>query len=537
MTNTIEEIGKANCILVIGSNTTEGHPIIGSKIREAVRKGSTLIVADPLKIKLCESAHLWLNHRPGTDVALFMGMARVIVEEGLADSSFIEERTENFEEFKKSLNFFDLQRVEEITGVDREKIRNAARIYATHKPGTILYAMGITQHSHGTDNVFALANLVLITGNIGKPSTGLNPLRGQNNVQGACDMGNLPNVYPGYQRIVDPQVREKFSSAWGAELNETPGLTMPEILPAVTEGRIKALYLVGSDPALNMACSKVVRSSLASAEFIILQDLFFNESSKYAHVILPAVSFAEKEGTFTNTERRVQKVNKVIPPVGNARTDLEIICELANEMGANGFDYKDFEEVLKEASSLVPSYGGITYERLEKGGIQWPCPTPEHPGTPYLYKEKFLTPSGKGKLTPLDYKPSAEHVTTDYPFILTTKRSLYHYHATLTCKVEGLNTLMKEELLEINPQDAETHGIKNGELVRVISRRGEVVVKTKITGISPPGLVSMTFHFTETPTNILTNLALDPTAKTPETKVTAVRIEKYEKGEMHGSTC
>jgi len=525
MTNSIGEISNAACILVIGANTTATHPIIGLKIRKAVKGGAKLIVANPRQIDLCRIAHLWLRHRPGSDVALLMGMMRVIVDEGLADASFIEERGENFDAFKRSLQPFDLDFVERVTAVPGDQVTEAARLYATNKPATILYAMGVTQHTHGTDNVLATANLAMLTGNIGKPSTGVNPLRGQNNVQGACDMGALPNVYTGYQRVDDPKVREKFETVWDCSLSASPGLTLTEIFQAAYERKIKALYLVGENPMLSDPDVKHVEEALRRLEFLVVQDIFLSETAQFAHVVLPAATFAEKDGTFTNTERRVQRVRKAIEPVGNSRPDWWITCQIAQRMGGKDFGFDHPSQIMEEIAYLTPSYGGITYERLEEGGLQWPCATKDDPGTPILHTDVFSR--GKGRFIPLGYKPPAESPDEQYPLILTTERSLYQYHTgTMTRKVKGLNVLRGEELVEMNPRDAEALRVADGEKVRVISRRGEVIASVKVTPVSPPGVLSMTFHFTESPTNILANPAVDPIAKIPELKVCAVRVEK-----------
>ena len=525
MTNSINEIRDAACILAIGTNTTSAHPVIGLEIKKAVNKGAKLIVANPREIDLCRFADLWLQQRPGTDVALLMGMMRVIVDEGLLDQAFIEERCENFDAFKESLGSFDLDFVERITGIPKDKVVEAARVYATNCPATILYAMGITQHSHGTDNVIATANLAMLTGNMGKPSTGVNPLRGQNNVQGACDLGALPNVYPGYQAVANPAIKEKFEVAWGCPLSPTPGLTLTEMFEAAYQKQVKALYLVGENPVLSDADANHVREALDRLEFLVVQDVFLTETARLADVILPAVTFAETDGTFTNTERRIQRVRKAVAPPGNSRADWWITCQIAQRMGSKGFDFTHPSEIMEEIASLTPSYGGISYERLEKGGLQWPCPTEEHPGTPILHTKQFTR--GKGKFIPLEYKPSKELPDDDYPLILTTERSLYHFHTgTLTRKVRGLNILRGEELVEINPRDASALGIADGDMVKVTSRRGQVVAKAKVTEVSPVGVISMTFHFAESPTNVLTNPALDPVAKIPELKVCAVRVEK-----------
>jgi formate dehydrogenase alpha subunit len=530
MTNSANEIADAACILAIGTNTTSAHPIIALKIKRAVRHGARLIVANPKRIDLCRFADVFLRHRPGTDVALLMGMMRVIVDEELLDQSFIEERSENFPAFRKALDDFDLDFVEKTTGVDREKIIQAARFYATLKPATILYAMGITQHTHGTDNVLATSNLALLTGNIGKPSTGVNPLRGQNNVQGACDLGALPNVYSGYQKVTLSQMREKFSAAWAVdELPEEPGLTVVEMMDAAYDGRLKALYVMGENPMVSDPDVNHVRQALERIDFLVVQDIFLSETAQLADVVLPGASFAEKDGTFTNTERRVQRIRKAIEPVGQAKPDWWIICQIAKRLGGKGFDFSHPTEIMAEIASLTPSYAGISYDRLEDESLQWPCPAPEHPGTPILHTERFATENGKGRFVPLEFKPSAELPDAQYPLILTTERSLYQFHsATMTRKVEGLNILRRQEMVEMNPQDAATLGISDGEVVRVISRRGEVAVMVKVTEVCPPGVVSMSFHFSETPTNILTNPALDPEAKIPEFKVCAVRVEKTE---------
>lgn len=525
MTNSMSELGDASVILAVGTNTTSGHPIVGQQVRAAVRKGSKLIVANPKEIDLCRIADHFLQHRAGTDVTLLMGMMRVIWEEGLYDKSFIEARCENFEAFEKSLADFDLDFVEKITGVPQEKIVEAARCYATTKPASIIYCMGITQHVQGTDNVLATANLAMLTGNIGKPSTGVNPLRGQNNVQGACDMGSLPNVYPGYQAVSAPENKTKFESAWGYTLSDSPGLTHTEIFDAVHSGEIKALYLVGENPVLSEANASHATEAMEKADFMVVQDIFMSETAELAHVILPAASFAEKDGTFTNTERRVQRVRKVIEPVGDAKPDWWIACEIAKRLDGKGFDFSSPKEVMEEISSLVPSYGGISYERLERGGLQWPCPTEDHPGTQILHTERFATGTGKGKFMPLTYRKSAEEPDEQYPLLLTTDRSLYHFHGTMTRRVYGLNVLEKEEQLKVNPEDASRLGITDGDIVKVASRRGELDAKVMVTDQCPQGTVSMTFHFAETPTNQLTCSELDPVAKTPATKVCAVRIE------------
>jgi len=526
MTNSISDIGDARCILAIGTNTTEAHPVIGWELRKAARKGTRLIVANPRKIELVRDADLWLQHRPGTDVALVMGICRVIVDEELLDSSFIAERCENFDAFKESLKAFDLDFVEQTTGVPREQIVEAARVYATNSPAAIFYTMGITQHSHGTDNVIAIANLAMLTGNIGKPGSGVNPLRGQNNVQGACDMGALPNVYPGYQAVTIPAIKEKFEAAWDCSLPAQPGLTITEILDAAYSGQIKAIYIMGENPVLSEPQAKHAEEALQKLEFLVVQDIFLTETARLAHIVLPGVTFAEKDGTFTNTERRAQRVRKAIEPIGNAKPDWWVTCQIAQRMGkGDGFNFTHPSQIMDEIARLTPSYGGISYRRLEEGGLQWPCPTEEYPGTPILHTELFTR--GKGQFIPLEYKPPIESPDDEYPLLLTTGRSLFQFHTgTMTRKVKGLNVFRGEELVEMNPQDASTLGIADGETVKVVSRRGAVVAKAKVTDVSPVGVVFMTFHFAESPTNQLTNPTLDPVAKIPEYKVCAVRVEK-----------
>jgi formate dehydrogenase alpha subunit len=527
MTNSNEEFKHASTIFSIGSNTTAAHPIIGLNIKKAKRNGAKLIIANPKEIDLCRHADLFIQHKPGTDVALLMGMMNVILKENLTDEEFIQNRSEDYEIFKLSLEQFSPEIASGITGVPQEKIIEAARIYATNKPSSIVYAMGITQHTHGTDNVLAISNLAMMTGNVGKESSGVNPLRGQNNVQGACDMGALPDVFTGYQKVTDPLSREKFEKAWGVSLDDKKGLTHTEIFDRIERGEIKALYQVGENPILSEADANHVKRALEKLDFFVVQDIFMTETARYADVVLPAVSFAEKDGTFTNTERRVQRVRKAVEPDGEAKTDWWIACEIARRMGAKGFEFSDSNEIMTEINRLTPSYTGITYERIEHEGIQWPCPSSGHPGTKILHTQKFSTPSGRAKFLPLIYIPSAELPDKDFPLLLTTDRSLYHYHtSTMTRRVSGLTILDKEELLKINPIDAVSLGIADGEIVKVTSRRGEVTVKTKITGIIPVGITSMTFHFRETPTNELTNGATDPVAKIPETKVCAIRVEK-----------
>ena len=530
MTNSIGEIGDAECIFAIGTNTTVAHPVLALQVKDAVAKGATLIVANPKQIDLCRHAKIVMRHRPGTDVVLLMGMMRVIVDEGLADEAFIAERCDDFDAFRESLAAFDLKYAAKVTGVPQEDIAEAARCFAGNKPASTLYAMGITQHSHGTDNVMAVANLALLTGNVGKASSGVNPLRGQNNVQGACDMGGLPNVYPGYQQVANPDAKAKFEAAWGCTLDATPGLTHMEILDAIDDGRVKTVYMVGENPILSEANANHVRESLEKLDFLVVQDIFLTETAQLADVVLPAASFAEKDGTFTNTERRVQRVRKAIDPPGDAKTDSQIVSEIAQRMGAKGFQFADPSQIMAEIASLTPSYGGIAYDRLEAGGLQWPCPSLDHPGTPFLHRDRFATPSGKARFVPLEYKPSAELPDEDYPLLLTTDRSIFHFHTATMTRKTGLEQLHSEEALAMHPDTAAEYNISDGDLLQVASRRGQMNVRAKVTDACLPGVVSSTFHFFESPVNQLTNAARDPVAKTPETKVCAVRVEKVGEG-------
>ena len=527
MTNSIDEFKNSSTVFSIGSNTTAAHPIIGLHIKEAKRKGAKIIVANPKEIDLCRFADVFMQHYPGTDVVLLMGMMKVIVDEGLQNKDFIKKRCEGYDEFLLSLENYDLKTVTSITGVPADKIKEAARLYAKNTPSSLVYAMGITQHSHGTDNVLAVSNIALLTGNVGKESTGVNPLRGQNNVQGACDMGGLPNVFPGYQSVTDPAMINKFEKAWSSKLDRKAGLTHTEYFTGIEKGDIKVLYQVGENPVLSEADANHVKKALANLEFFVVQDIFLTETAKYADIVLPACSFAEKDGTFTNTERRVQRVRKVVNPPGEAKDDWWITCEIAKRMGAEGFNFNSVNEIVDEINSLTPSYAGISYERIENEGLQWPCPDKNHPGTKYLHGERFARSSGKGRLFPLLYKASVELPDKDYPLLLTTDRSLYHYHtSTMTGRVEGLIDIEGSEYLRLNTEDAKRMGLTQGEEVMVKSRRGSVRVRVNVSDICPAGVASLTFHFAETPTNELTICAVDPVSKIPETKVCAIKLEK-----------
>jgi len=525
MTNSIQDLEEAEVILVVGSNTTEQHPIIGERILQAARKGTRLIVIDPRAIHLSRFAEVHLRPRPGTEVAYLNGLAHVIISEGLQDEAFIASRTEGFQEFREAVASYTPERVEEISGIPAEDLRAAARFYGSAERAAIVYCMGITQHVAGTDNVLAVANLALLTGNLGKPGTGVNPLRGQNNVQGACDMGGLPNVFTGYQRVDDEEAARRFEVAWEVEdLPRKPGLTVVEMTDAAAQGRLRAMYVMGENPMVSDPDINHVREALGRLDFLAVADIMDNETLRYAHVVLPAASFAEKEGTITSTERRVQRFRRAVEPPGEARPDWEILCELGRRMGARGFDFSSPEEVFEEIRRVTPSYAGMTYPRLGTRGLQWPCPTEEHPGTPILHVEGF--PIGKGRFTPLAYRPPAEEPDEEYPLILTTGRILFQYHTgTMTRRSPSLVREADRPFVEVNPEDATELGLVDGERVVVSSRRGSVEVEARVTDRVGKGVVFMPFHFAEAAANVLTIAALDPVAKIPELKACAVKIQ------------
>ncbi len=524
MTNSIEEIRDARVLFVIGSNTTEQHPMIGMHMLDAKDRGATIIVADPRRTQIAQFARLHLRHKSGTDVALLNGIMHVIITEGLVDIPFIRQRTENFDAFEKSVMSFTPEAAEKITTVPREDIRKAARLYAAEKRSMLFYSMGITQHITGVDNVRSCANLTMLTAHIGQPMTGLNPLRGQNNVQGACDMGALPDVYTGYQKVANPAARHKFELAWSTSLPEQRGLTLTEMFEEVHSGKIRALYIMGENPLISDPDSTHVREALEKLEFLAVQDIFLSDTAEFAHVILPAASFAEKDGTFTNTDRRVQKLRKAVPPPGESRADYEIIAHISRKMGYP-MAYHAAHEIMEEISILTPSYGGVRHHRLDNGyGLQWPCTGLEHPGTPFLHRKKFTR--GLGAFVPVEFRPPAELPDAEYPFILTTGRSYFHYHTGTMCRrTVTLEREAPECLVEINPADAERLGLGACELVRVRSRRGSIEVKTLVTSMVPEGIVFLPFHFHEAAANVLTTGAMDPDAKIPEFKVCAAAVE------------
>ncbi len=525
MTNSIECVEKAEVFLITGSNTTENHPIIGHGVRRALRRGAQLILFEPRRIALSTRADLWCRMKPGTDIAWINGLIHVIIKEDLYDKAFVDKRTEGFEELKQVTQKYTPEHVERLTGVPAEDIVAAARMYASGKPASILYSMGITQHTYGTDNVKSLANLAMLCGNMGIEGGGVNPLRGQNNVQGACDLGGLPNVYPGYQQVVNLDVQEKFQRAWGTDLSTEVGVPLTEMIPKAARGEIKALYIMGENPLLSDPDLPHVRQAFDTLDFLVVQDLFLTETARKADVVLPATSYAERDGTVTNTERRVQLSHAAIPPRPGSRPDWEIICDLAARMGQE-WTYDSVSDVFDEIASLTPQYAGISYARLEAGEqLCWPVPTAKHPGTPILHKDVFVR--GLGKFHAIEHQDPAETPDAEYPLLLTTGRILEHFHTgTMTRKSAGLNALVPTAYCELNKADAERLGIEDGETVRVESRRGAIELEAKVEERVEPGVLFIPFHFWEAAANELTNTALDPTAKIPELKVCSARVSK-----------
>ncbi len=525
MTNSIDEMKNSACIFIIGSNTSEAHPVIALNIKEAVvRNGARLIVADPRQIDIARFSELYIAQKPGTDVALINAIMNVIINEKLLDTNFVKERTEGFEELAEAVKDFTPEKAEKITTVPAEKIRQAARIYASASTSSIVYSMGITQHTTGTDNVLSLANLSMLTGNVGKESTGVNPLRGQNNVQGACDLGALPNVYPGYQSVEDSKIQAKFETAWSKKLSPTKGLTVVEIMHAVETGDIKAIYVMGENPALSDPNLNRTRKALEMVDFLVVQDIFLSETAEYADVVLPSACFAEKNGTFTNTERRVQRIRTAVPPPGQAESDWKIICDLSTKLGYK-MSYDSAGQIMDEIATVTPIYGGMSFERIDSVGLQWPCLDKDHPGTKYLHKGKFTR--GKGKFHTVPFKPPAESPDKKFPFVLTTGRQLYQFHTgTMTRKSAAINQVSPTGYVEIHIEDAGKLGISDGDTVEVSSIRGKVSTLAKVTKNIEKGWLFMPFHFHEGPANMLTIDALDPLAKIPEYKACAATVKK-----------
>ena len=540
MSNDINGIADIDAMLVIGSNTTETHPVIGLRMQQAVKNhGTQIIVADPRRIKLADGARLWLSQKPGTDGALINAICHVILRENLTDEDFIKNRTENFDIFAESVAECTPEWAAKITGVPAVDIEEAAKIYGSAERAAIFYTMGITQHTSGTDNVKALANLALMTGNLGKSSAGLNPLRGQNNVQGASDMACAPTVFPGYQRVDDDAVRQRFEELWGCSLSGKPGLTATEMSRAMIDGTIEAMWVMGENPVMSDPNMCHAREAFSNVKFLVVQDIFLTETAELADVVLPAAAYAEKEGTFTNTERRVQRVRQALLPPKGACNDLSIIQAVFDRMdpdrevsfendfqpGPERMDVSKAEEVFNEIARAWPAVAGMSYARLEESGIQWPCPTEDHPGTPVLFEAGF--PRGLASFTPVTWRNPEELPDVEYPFILTTGRVLYQYHTgTMTRRSQVLENADRGPVIEMNPDDAARLQIKGGEQVHVASRRGRITLAVLVTDRISPGVTFIPFHYKEAAANLLTNDACDPECKIPEAKVCAVNVEK-----------
>ncbi|MDO9067062.1 MAG: formate dehydrogenase subunit alpha, partial [Deltaproteobacteria bacterium] len=522
-TNSLADIEGAEVILICGSNTSEAHPVVGMKVRRAVRNGAKLIVIDPRHTEMAAMADLWLRLVPGTNVLLLNSLLHAILDEGLEDKEFIAKRTENLEAVRQHVGAYSPETMAELTGVAPDLVRAAARLYCSTRKGMILYGLGVTEHRNGTQGVMGLANIALASGNVGRPHAGICPLRGQNNVQGSCDMGALPYVLPGYQDVADVAARERVSQIWGAELPASPGLTELEMYEAAREGRFKGIYLIGYDPLHTQADVNNVRAAYAAMEMVVVQDIFLTKSAETAHVVLPAACFYEKDGTFTNAERRIRRIRKAVEPPGLALPDWEITCRLAVAMGYP-MAYEGPARIMEEIARCAPILGGVRYERLEGDGLIWPCLNREHPGTPILHQESFTR--GKGRFSLLGNVETLEKPDEQFPLTLVTGRRLAHYNnGSMTRRCQGLATLEPEEIAEIHPDDAARFGIEDGCRVMVVSRRGALEVKARVTERSRSGSVFMAFHHTDPLVNILTSPGVDEIAGTPEYKACAVRLQ------------
>ncbi len=525
MTNSIAEIKDSGCIFVIGSNTTACHPLISRRIFRAKEKGARLIVADPRNIQLSRFADVAVQQRLGSDVALLNGMMHIIIKNGWQATDYIADRTEDCGQLEKLIASYTPEKVQTITGVDPVDLEKMAELYATHPPASLLYAMGITQHTTGVDNVKSCCNLAMLCGNVGVYGGGVNPLRGQNNVQGACDMGGLPDVLSGYQKVSDPEALEKFSKAWGRKLSFQPGLTITDMIPAMLADKLKGMLIIGENPKLSDPDWNHLSHALKNVEFLAVQELFLSETAQVADVVLAAASSAEKEGTFTNTERRCMRINQAIEPIGNSLPDWDIICRLSTAMGYE-MSYESPQEIFDEMTALTKSYAGMNYQRLGIDGLQWPCPNGDHPGTPYLHKHQFTR--GKGKFYAIDYRDPAELPDAEYPYFLTTGRMFAHFHTgTMTRISPHLDVEQTTGYVSINPEDAGSLGAKEGDMLVLSSRRGRMEAPARLSESVKPGTLFLPIHFGENPTNVLTNAeAVDPLAKIPEFKVSAVKVEK-----------
>ena len=529
-TNGYDSIEEADFIFCIGSNNMEAHPLFGRKIIRAIKNGAKLVVADPRFTPTAKLAHEYMQFKTGTDVALMNGMIKIIIENDLQDDEFIKNRTKGYEEMKEVAMKYDLDKVAEITEADPEQIKRVALEYAQAENAAIVYSLGITEHSHGADNVMSTANLAMLTGNVGKIGGGVNPLRGQNNVQGACDMGALPSDYVGYQKVANPEITKKFSEAYQIDLPTTPGLTLVEMMNAAHSGDLKVLYIHGEDPVLSDADIKHTKEAIANLEMLIVQELFMTDTAAEADVVLPAAGWGEQEGTFTSGERRVQWLRKAQEPPEGAMLDWKIMEEIAVRMGRPRelFHYENAAEIWEEIRELAPSYYGITHERLLKPeGVHWPCLDPEDPCEPLMHKDKFAHPDGLGVFQALEHRGPVEVVDDEYPLLLTTTRILFHYHAAMTRRCETLDKEVPTGFIEINTEDAKERGILNNEIVKAYSRRGEIEIPARVTDDIKKGIVNIPMHFTECAANMLTNSdSFDPKCKMVELKACAIQVEK-----------
>jgi formate dehydrogenase alpha subunit len=534
MTNSIGEIEGNDVLFIIGSNATEAHPIIGNKMKRAARNGKKLIVIDPRRTELADYAEYFLQLKSGTDVILINGLINIIIENNWQASDYIKERCEGYDVMLETVKKYTPDYVSGMTGIPEDTLHQAAKLYATTEKAGIFYTLGITEHTHGTDNVMSLGNLAMVTGHVGIENAGVNPLRGQNNVQGACDMGALPNTFPGYKNVFDPAAHEFFKNAWGVEkLDDKVGLKIPEMFEEAVAGKLKGMYVMGEDPVLTDPDANHVKHALKSLDFLVVQNLFMTETAKLADVFLPAACYAEKEGTFTNTERRVQRVRKAVDAPGDCRLDWVIIQDIANRIGGCKFEFTSAEDIWNELRKVAPGFAGISYERIDKAGIQWPCPTDSHPGTKFLHQGSFTR--GLGNMQAIEYRPSAETTDKEYPMLLITGRMLYHYNVT-TRYSKRLDALRPYELAQINPYDAAKLDLKEEDEIRVTSRRGTVVTRVTVTDRVQPGSLFMTFHYWESPVNEVTSGASDPVTKTGEYKVAAIKVEKVANGTLAEDT-
>lgn len=523
MTNSIGEIIDNDVLFIIGSNATEAHPIIGNKMKRAAQRGAKLIVIDPRRTELAELAKYHLPLNSGTDACLINGLMNIIIENEWHDEEYVKDRCIGFESLKENVAKYPAKYVSEITGIPTDVLKKVAKLYATTKKAGIFYTLGITEHTTGTDNVMNLANLGMLTGHIGFENAGINPLRGQNNVQGSCDMGALPNYFPGYKFTDNKDHIEQFEKFWDVHLPDSMGLRIPEMLDGVAEGKVRAMYIMGEDPVLTDPDANHVRHALESLDFLVVQNIFMTETAKLADVVLPASTYAEKDGTFTNTERRVQRVRKAVDTPNGVMIDWEMIAAIAKRMGYKGFDYTTAEEIFDEVRKTIPSYHGITYDRIDRDGLQWGCPTIDSPGSKYLHSGEFTR--GKGLMLPIEYLPPAEITDEAYPILMNTGRMLYHYNVSTRIS-PTLEAIRPYEMVEISPSDAKLYGLDKDSIVRVTSRRGSITAHVDITDRVKPGNIYMTFHYHESPVNELTNSASDPVTKTAEYKITAVKIAK-----------